>query len=162
MGPYKSYTSLINKINCPLSFPELIAFGRFILQLSTMFVFILFIHIANYHSLHSLSLIFCSHALSIFLASWIQRSKVSSSRKFLSWINHFKPSFNITIKQFSVWISTANKLLHTTTENVFYSHPVVKLKHTLSPLGSESCHTVYTQLCTNLKLYSNSKKKKVQ
>lgn len=56
--------------------PELIAFGRFILQLSSVFVFKLFIHIANYHSLRSLSLLFHSQALLIFLASRIQRSKV--------------------------------------------------------------------------------------
>lgn len=171
MGPYKSYTSLINKINCPLSFPELIAFGRFTLQLSAVFVFKLFIHIANYHSLRSLSLPFSLSRSLNFPRSQIQRSKVSSGRNFLSWINHFMPSFNITIKQFTVWISTANMPRHTTEGNVLYYRGKCVLQSPdgqaethmpSSGLGAASYVHSYVNISRTLKGINNGKNENVQ
>lgn len=96
MGPCnKSYTSLINTINCPLSFPKWIAYSL-VPCLFFNYLFIWKIVIIYAHSLVS------TQALSF---SSIQRFKVSSSTYFPSWIKHFSPSFSTAIKPSTIWIS---------------------------------------------------------
>lgn len=56
VGLYKRYTSLINKINCPLSYPELTTFGYYTLQVSAMFAFYLFLYQTILHYAPSLSM----------------------------------------------------------------------------------------------------------
>lgn len=94
---------------------ELIAFGRLILQLGPVFVFKLFIHTANYYSR-------------------IQRSKVGS-RNFLSWINHFMPSFNI--------------LSNLAFESARFIYPCVAPWEKGFTVISYSIYTIVLKICTS-------------